>query len=168
MDGFTGKIAIQGAAILRASGNTNALGTTAGGIGFGRDAVQVITRGSSQSGTFIRQLIEMDYEDYPGINPGDVFENNDPHYGGIHSVDFDGANALSGSSGRFAPKYFENSSRNVLTELIDGYNPVSSGFMPGQYWALRMPNLILRSSGVALQGEAANHRRVGRFKEPGW
>jgi N-methylhydantoinase B/oxoprolinase/acetone carboxylase alpha subunit len=41
--------------------------------------------------TFIRQLLEMDYEEYPGIRPGDVFENNDPHYGGIHAVDFDGA-----------------------------------------------------------------------------
>ena len=40
---------------------------------------------------FIRQLIEMDYEEYPGINPGDIFENNDPHFGGIHAVDFDGA-----------------------------------------------------------------------------
>lgn len=40
---------------------------------------------------FIRQLIELDYETYPGIRPGDIFENNDPHYGGIHSVDFDGA-----------------------------------------------------------------------------
>jgi acetone carboxylase alpha subunit len=40
---------------------------------------------------FIRQLIEMDYEEYPGIKPGDIFENNDPHYGGIHTVDFDGA-----------------------------------------------------------------------------
>ncbi len=40
---------------------------------------------------FIRSLIEHDYERDPGIRPGDIFENNDPHYGGIHSVDFDTA-----------------------------------------------------------------------------
>ncbi len=28
------------------------------------------------------------YEDDPGIRPGDIFENNDPHYGGIHTPDF--------------------------------------------------------------------------------
>jgi acetone carboxylase alpha subunit len=36
----------------------------------------------------IRKYIENDYEEYPGFNPGDIFENNDPHYGGIHSPDF--------------------------------------------------------------------------------
>ncbi|MFQ5666617.1 MAG: hydantoinase B/oxoprolinase family protein [Candidatus Binatia bacterium] len=40
---------------------------------------------------FIRQLIELGYEEYPGIRPGDIFENNDAHYGGIHAVDFDSA-----------------------------------------------------------------------------
>ncbi len=40
---------------------------------------------------FIRQLIEMGYEDDPGMNPGDIFENNDAHYGGIHPADFDSA-----------------------------------------------------------------------------
>jgi N-methylhydantoinase B/oxoprolinase/acetone carboxylase alpha subunit len=38
---------------------------------------------------FVRQLIEEGYEATPGIKPGDIFENNDPHYGGIHPVDFD-------------------------------------------------------------------------------
>ena len=40
---------------------------------------------------FIRSLIELDYETKPGIRPGDVFENNDAHYGGIHPADFDAA-----------------------------------------------------------------------------
>ncbi len=38
---------------------------------------------------FIRSLIESGYEENPGFRDGDVFENNDPHYGGIHSADFD-------------------------------------------------------------------------------
>jgi acetone carboxylase alpha subunit len=37
----------------------------------------------------IRNLIELGYEDYPGFRQGDIFENNDPHYGGIHCPDFD-------------------------------------------------------------------------------
>ncbi len=36
----------------------------------------------------IRSYIENDYEINPGFKPGDIFENNDPHFGGIHSVDF--------------------------------------------------------------------------------
>jgi N-methylhydantoinase B/oxoprolinase/acetone carboxylase alpha subunit len=40
---------------------------------------------------FIRQLVEMDYESDPGIKHGDIFENNDSHYGGIHASDFDAA-----------------------------------------------------------------------------
>ncbi len=40
---------------------------------------------------FIRSLIEAGYEDVPGIKHGDVFENNDSHYGGIHPADFDAA-----------------------------------------------------------------------------
>ncbi len=36
----------------------------------------------------LRSYIENDYEEYPGFHPGDIFENNDPHYGGIHSPDF--------------------------------------------------------------------------------
>jgi N-methylhydantoinase B/oxoprolinase/acetone carboxylase alpha subunit len=40
---------------------------------------------------FVRSLIEHGYEEEPGIGPGDIFENNDPHYGGIHPVDFDTA-----------------------------------------------------------------------------
>jgi N-methylhydantoinase B/oxoprolinase/acetone carboxylase alpha subunit len=35
-----------------------------------------------------RSYIEEGYEEDPGFRPGDVFENNDPHYGGIHSPDF--------------------------------------------------------------------------------
>ena len=37
----------------------------------------------------IKHFIELGYEDYPGFKQGDIFENNDPHYGGIHSPDFD-------------------------------------------------------------------------------
>jgi N-methylhydantoinase B/oxoprolinase/acetone carboxylase alpha subunit len=40
---------------------------------------------------FVRSLIEHAYEENPGFRPGDIFENNDPHYGGIHPVDFDTA-----------------------------------------------------------------------------
>jgi N-methylhydantoinase B/oxoprolinase/acetone carboxylase alpha subunit len=36
----------------------------------------------------IRSYIENDYEVNPGFRPGDIFENNDPHYGGLHSPDF--------------------------------------------------------------------------------
>lgn len=36
----------------------------------------------------IRSYIESDYEVNPGFRPGDIFENNDPHYGGLHSPDF--------------------------------------------------------------------------------
>ena len=36
----------------------------------------------------IRSYIDNDYEINPGFKPGDIFENNDPHFGGIHSVDF--------------------------------------------------------------------------------
>jgi N-methylhydantoinase B/oxoprolinase/acetone carboxylase alpha subunit len=37
----------------------------------------------------IKKFIEVGYEDYPGFRQGDIFENNDPHYGGIHAPDFD-------------------------------------------------------------------------------
>ncbi|MEX0799969.1 MAG: hydantoinase B/oxoprolinase family protein [Dehalococcoidia bacterium] len=40
---------------------------------------------------FIRSLIENGYEDDPGFHQGDIFENNDPHFGGIHPADFDSA-----------------------------------------------------------------------------
>lgn len=40
---------------------------------------------------FIRSLVELGYEDDPGIEHGDMFENNDSHYGGIHASDFDAA-----------------------------------------------------------------------------
>jgi len=40
---------------------------------------------------FIRSLVELDYESDPGITNGDIFENNDSHYGGIHASDFDAA-----------------------------------------------------------------------------
>jgi N-methylhydantoinase B/oxoprolinase/acetone carboxylase alpha subunit len=36
----------------------------------------------------LRSYIEHGYEENPGFHPGDIFENNDPHYGGIHSPDF--------------------------------------------------------------------------------
>ena len=37
----------------------------------------------------IQNFINLGYEDMPGFKQGDIFENNDPHYGGIHSPDFD-------------------------------------------------------------------------------
>ena len=37
----------------------------------------------------IQNFINLGYEDLPGFHQGDIFENNDPHYGGIHSPDFD-------------------------------------------------------------------------------
>lgn len=37
----------------------------------------------------IKNFIRIGYEEYPGFKEGDIFENNDPHYGGIHSPDFD-------------------------------------------------------------------------------
>jgi N-methylhydantoinase B/oxoprolinase/acetone carboxylase alpha subunit len=37
----------------------------------------------------IKNFIDIGYEEYPGFKQGDIFENNDPHYGGIHSPDFD-------------------------------------------------------------------------------
>ncbi len=37
----------------------------------------------------VRSLIELGYEDLPGFEQGDIFENNDPHYGGIHAPDFE-------------------------------------------------------------------------------
>lgn len=37
----------------------------------------------------IRSFIELGYEENPGFHPGDIFLNNDPHYGGIHGPDFD-------------------------------------------------------------------------------
>jgi N-methylhydantoinase B/oxoprolinase/acetone carboxylase alpha subunit len=43
---------------------------------------------------FIRSLIENGYEDNPGIRHGDIFENNDSHYGGIHPADFDAATPI--------------------------------------------------------------------------
>lgn len=35
----------------------------------------------------IKFMIKQDYEDDPGINPGDVFINNDPDCGNIHTTD---------------------------------------------------------------------------------
>jgi N-methylhydantoinase B/oxoprolinase/acetone carboxylase alpha subunit len=42
----------------------------------------------------VRNFIELGYEEYPGFHQGDIFENNDPHYGGIHAPDFDMAMPL--------------------------------------------------------------------------
>jgi N-methylhydantoinase B/oxoprolinase/acetone carboxylase alpha subunit len=36
----------------------------------------------------LRSYVEDGYEESPGFRPGDVFENNDPHFGGVHSADF--------------------------------------------------------------------------------
>jgi N-methylhydantoinase B/oxoprolinase/acetone carboxylase alpha subunit len=41
--------------------------------------------------SMIRNFIELGYEDFPGFQQGDIFENNDAHYGGIHAPDFDTA-----------------------------------------------------------------------------
>ena len=41
--------------------------------------------------SMIRKFIELGYEDMPGFRQGDIFENNDPHYGGIHMPDMDTA-----------------------------------------------------------------------------
>ena len=41
--------------------------------------------------SMVRKLIELGYEDLPGFRQGDIFENNDPHYGGIHMPDMDTA-----------------------------------------------------------------------------
>jgi len=53
----------------------------------------VISRGiSAHAGLLsdmIKNFITHGYEEYPGFKQGDIFENNDPHYGGIHSPDFD-------------------------------------------------------------------------------
>ncbi|MCZ7526912.1 MAG: hydantoinase B/oxoprolinase family protein [Acidimicrobiia bacterium] len=37
----------------------------------------------------VRSIVELGYEEYPGFRQGDIFENNDPHYGGIHAPDFE-------------------------------------------------------------------------------
>ena len=42
----------------------------------------------------IKHFIELGYEEYPGFHQGDIFENNDPHHGGIHAPDFDMAMPL--------------------------------------------------------------------------
>lgn len=47
-----------------------------------------ITGHTGMLASFVRSLIENDYEESPGIRPGDIFENNDPHYGDIHPMDF--------------------------------------------------------------------------------
>ena len=36
----------------------------------------------------IRKYIEHGYEEHPGFKAGDIFENNDSHYGGLHAPDF--------------------------------------------------------------------------------
>jgi N-methylhydantoinase B/oxoprolinase/acetone carboxylase alpha subunit len=41
--------------------------------------------------SMVRKFIELGYEDSPGFKQGDIFENNDPHYGGIHMPDMDTA-----------------------------------------------------------------------------
>ncbi|MCZ7534475.1 MAG: hydantoinase B/oxoprolinase family protein [Acidimicrobiia bacterium] len=50
-----------------------------------------ITAHVSLLADMVRSFIELGYEDYPGFKQGDIFENNDPHFGGIHSPDFDSA-----------------------------------------------------------------------------
>ena len=35
----------------------------------------------------VKSMIELGYEENPTIRPGDIFSNNDPHYGGPHAAD---------------------------------------------------------------------------------
>jgi len=35
----------------------------------------------------VKHMIQLGYEENPGIRPGDVFSNNDPQYGGPHAAD---------------------------------------------------------------------------------
>lgn len=48
-----------------------------------------ITAHSGLLADMIKHFIDLDYEQYPGFHQGDIFENNDPHHGGIHAPDFD-------------------------------------------------------------------------------
>lgn len=83
---------------------------------------------------FIRSLVELGYEDDPGIKHGDIFENNDPHYGGIHPVDFDSA----------VPIYYGDElvawASGVSHVMDAGYiMPGSIGFMNPDSFADGMP-----------------------------
>ena len=73
---------------------------------------------------FIRSLIELGYEDLPGFKLGDIFENNDPHFGGIHPVDFDSAIPIFYGSELVAWA-------SAVTHVMDGgyVMPGSIGFM---------------------------------------
>jgi len=84
--------------------------------------------------TMIREFLEMNYEDYPGIRPGDIFENNDPHYGGIHAVDFDGA----------VPIFYKGELiawASSVTHVMDGgaITPGSIGFLNPDCFADGVP-----------------------------
>ena len=83
---------------------------------------------------FVRSLLELGYEAEPGIRPGDIFENNDPHYGGIHPVDFDTA----------IPIFYDDKIvawATGVTHVMDaGYiMPGSIGFMNPDSFADGMP-----------------------------
>ncbi|MFH0727088.1 MAG: hydantoinase B/oxoprolinase family protein [Pseudomonadota bacterium] len=52
-------------------------------IGFSRG----ILLHMASMGSAIQWMLQNDYEDAPGINPGDIFFNNDPQIGGAHSAD---------------------------------------------------------------------------------
>ncbi|MFQ5473371.1 MAG: hydantoinase B/oxoprolinase family protein, partial [Dehalococcoidia bacterium] len=83
---------------------------------------------------FVRSLIETDYEVEPGIKPGDIFENNDPHFGGIHPVDFDTA----------VPIFYEGELvawASGVSHVMDGgyIMPGSIGFMNPDSFADGMP-----------------------------
>jgi acetone carboxylase alpha subunit len=52
-------------------------------IGFSRG----ILLHMASMGSAIQWMIQNDYEEAPGINPGDIFFNNDPQIGGAHSAD---------------------------------------------------------------------------------
>ena len=83
---------------------------------------------------FIRLLIESDYEVEPGIKAGDIFENNDPHFGGIHPVDFDTA----------VPIFYDDELvawASGVSHVMDGgyILPGSIGFMNPDSFADGMP-----------------------------
>ena len=83
---------------------------------------------------FIRSLIEHGYEEDPGMQLGDIFENNDPHFGGIHPVDFDTA----------IPIFYGDEIvawASAVSHVMDGgyIMPGSIGFMNPDSFADGMP-----------------------------
>ncbi len=87
----------------------------------------------------IRSYIENDYEVNPGFRPGDIWENNDPHFGGIHSVDFQ----------TMIPIFFEGELicwASSVSHVMDGgmILPGSIGFMNPDSFADGVPVVMER------------------------